>query len=82
MDTNPNNEDRTALVAGYVVELSFDTENDGHVVSSCFVSKGSYSSSLAMVHGCGGYENEYGEFRPISEQNVDKIYAWAESNGY
>jgi hypothetical protein len=89
---NPNHEDRETRIAGITVELMFERYRD-EFSSSCHLSirtrDGEYKGSLPLCEDMGGIPYEEGtgpddgpELYPLSAATLDKITAWAESNGY
>jgi hypothetical protein len=71
----------TTTISGYQVTL----ESDGERVD-CWITcndRGTrYTASLAAADATGVLEDRNGRERPIPSSTLDRIGAWAESNGY
>ena len=62
------------------LDISYD---GGDLVSSCFITRGDYGSSLAFADANGVIEDHNtGEQIPIPDRVVATIHKWAEENGY
>ncbi len=62
------------------LDISYD---GGDLVSSCFIVRGDYGSSLAFADATGTLEDHNtGEAIPIPDRVVSTVYKWAEDNGY
>ena len=62
------------------LDISYD---GGDLVSSCFIVRGDYGSSLAYADANGTLEDHNtGEQIPIPDRVVATVYKWAEENGY
>jgi len=62
------------------LDISYD---GGDLVSSCFIVRGDYGSSLAYADATGTLEDHNtGEQIPIPDRVLRTIYKWAEDNGY
>ena len=75
---------KRTLIGGYVVELEL-FEEDGEQRSSCIIStpRGHWSASLAWAEDTGTLTSSKDfEDRPIKDEAVARIRAWADENGY
>ena len=50
--------------------------------NNCYVQKGKFSHSLALLQDLGGFEDDEGNTLDISPATIDKIEAWALAQGY
>ena len=69
--------DKMTVINGYEIELEFDCDT-----SSCWVTKGRYSSSLQLIMDCGEIEDNSGNTKLVKQTTIDKIESWALSNGW
>ena len=62
------------------LDISYD---GGDLVSSCFITRGDYSASLAKAESEGTLDHyRTGEEINISDRVVETVRRWAEDNGY
>jgi hypothetical protein len=64
------------IIDGYTVEMMQYDET-----INCYISKGSYSASLAALQDTGELTNDSREIT-VHPQTVAAIEQWAEDNGY
>lgn len=79
---------KTAVIAGYKVELELDMNGDGlnhpYKVTGCWISRGNHSASLAALEGEGyltSSRSSEDDLR-VPENVIEMISDWAEENGY
>jgi len=73
--------DITTKINGFTVtfmEYDSDTGNS----NNCYVEKGKFSHSLALLQDMGEFNDGEGNTLPISEATINKIEAWALAQGY
>ncbi|MCP4393389.1 MAG: hypothetical protein GY804_03850 [Alphaproteobacteria bacterium] len=75
--------DKETKINGFDVSVEFEGDGDD-LVSSGFVCKGGrYGSSIEFVRHYGYIEgNSESDIIKISETTQEKIFKWAETNGY
>jgi hypothetical protein len=63
-----------------VTFMEYDDETGN--TNNCYVEKGKWSHSLALIQDLGGFEDDCGNILPIKESTLQKIEKWALSKGY
>lgn len=74
-------------IKGYKVSLDTDMNGDGENnkdrVTGCWISKGSYSASLACLEDTGLlHSTNWNAEEEVPREVIDEITAWAQENGY
>jgi hypothetical protein len=67
-------------IKGYKVTLEIDPNNDPS--TQCWVEKGFYSGSLAMLELTGELLNSSDMELKVPDSIIDKIVEWADANDY
>ncbi len=68
-------------IHGYHVELYSWEDLDG-IRTSCFVTRGQYSASLAYLDDHGVLFDRDDRMKPVNPIIIDRITEWALENGY
>jgi hypothetical protein len=72
-------------IHGFEVTLDTDMDNtgrEGERVTGCWINKGDYSGSLALLEHLGGLEDRDGNDLEVSPGTIEAISKWAEKHGY
>ena len=69
---------KSTSISGYLVELDVE----GAETTQCFVSKESYSASLACLMGEGELTGPRDATQQVPQSVIDQIENWAVANGY
>jgi hypothetical protein len=67
-------------IKGYAVELEIDSNEDPN--AECWIEKGYYSGSLAMLGQTGYLLNSIDDELNVPDSIIHKIEDWAYANGY
>jgi len=68
---------KATKIKGYSVEISVCDD-----ATQCWVEKGKFSSSLAVLSDTGFLENFLGATHKVKPDTIDEINEWAEAQGY
>lgn len=69
-------------IDGYTVEVTTGYADDSGT-NGCWISKGNFNSSLAVLEDFGMLANQAGEpVHTVKQSTIDKIVAYSESKGY
>lgn len=68
---------KSTKIKGYKVELTVCDDS-----TQCWVEKGKFSGSLALLMDMGILESREGFEHQVNEDTTDAILEWASANGY
>ena len=68
---------KTTKIKGYTVEFTICDDS-----SNCFIEKGNFFSSLAVLSDFGYLESRTGSQHKVNPDTIEEIYEWALEQGY
>ena len=73
--------EKQTKINGFTVTFMEFDEDTGNS-NNCYVEKGKFSHSLALLQDFGQFDDGEGNTLPISHATIEKIEAWAIAQGY
>lgn len=70
------------IISGYHVEVSAWHDPIEGLRTSCFVTRGNYSASLAYLDDHGALYDAHDRMKPVNPAVIERIMDWALENGY
>ena len=72
--------EKTKMIDGFLCTfMEFDESGNSN---NCYVEKGRFSHSLALLQDLGEFDDGEGNTLPIRESTINKIEKWALEQGY
>jgi len=68
-------------INGFTVTFMSEDDDTGNT-NNCYVEKGNFSHSLALLQDLGEFDDGDGNTLPINPSTIEKIEKWAIAQGY